>query len=134
MQQVILARGEVERQHVGRRARCNRELSRRQDDDDCWPAGLGLELPHGPCIEHPRHAYAGASVRFSLRNDTIEKLLARASTVLDRYSSLFAAETFSTNVVGRSDFQFIFSTVAEAVERGRAETQALLAKLEAEAL
>ena len=55
----------------------------------------------------------------ALSVEDIEALLSRASTVLNRYCQLFAAETYSVSMIGRDDYKFIFSSVAAAVERSR---------------
>ena len=49
----------------------------------------------------------------------IETLLVRAKTMLNRYSYYFAAETHSTNLPGKDDYKYIFSSVEAAVTRGR---------------
>jgi hypothetical protein len=51
--------------------------------------------------------------------DDFETLLARALTILNRYSSLFEAATYSTNAIGSQDYGYIFKCVNEAVQRSR---------------
>lgn len=52
--------------------------------------------------------------------DDLEALLNRAHIILNRYSSLFAASTFSRRMIGHDDYQYIVKSVTEAVERSRA--------------
>ena len=49
----------------------------------------------------------------------LEALLSRARTVLNRYSQLFAAETYSVSMIGCDDYKYIFTSIASAVERSR---------------
>lgn len=46
----------------------------------------------------------------------LEELLTRAKTILNRYSSLWSANTYSTQVIGHDDYQFIFKSVEEKVQ------------------
>ena len=62
---------------------------------------------------------APLSAELALSLEDVESLLGRARTVLNRYCQLFAAETFSVNMIGRSDFEFIFKAVAASVEHSR---------------
>lgn len=52
----------------------------------------------------------------ALTVEDIEALLSRALTILNRYCQLFAAETYSVNMIGRDDFQYVFNSVASAVD------------------
>lgn len=54
-----------------------------------------------------------------LTDPDVEALLERARTIFNRYSHLFSAATYSTSVVGRDDYKYIFSSVESAVQRGR---------------
>ncbi|MEF8746712.1 MAG: hypothetical protein V5B31_02385 [Candidatus Accumulibacter propinquus] len=54
-----------------------------------------------------------------LADPDVEVLLDRAKTVFNRYSYMFSAATYSTSVVGRDDYKYIFSAVEAAVQRGR---------------
>jgi AbiU2 len=49
----------------------------------------------------------------------IEALLTRARSLLNRYSHLFAAEIHSVSMIGRDDYEYIFTAVAAAVARAR---------------
>lgn len=57
--------------------------------------------------------------KFGLTFEDIRTLLERAKTILNRYSYLFAASTYSTKVVGHDDFEYIFKCVEEKVEETR---------------
>jgi len=57
--------------------------------------------------------------RFGLTFDDIRTLLERAKTIVNRYSYLFAASTYSTKVIGHDDFEYIFKCVEERVEEAR---------------
>jgi hypothetical protein len=70
-----------------------------------------------PCALAPN---AIALVRWDVLNDeVVELLLDRAKTIFNRYSYMFSAATYSTSIVGKNDFQFIFSSVESAVLCGR---------------
>jgi HEPN superfamily AbiU2-like protein len=47
----------------------------------------------------------------------VDTLLDRAKTILNRYSSLFAANSYSTQIVGHDDYQYIFKCVDEKIQR-----------------
>ena len=57
--------------------------------------------------------------RFGLTFDDIRTLLERAKTIVNRYSYLFAASTYSTKVIGHDDFEYIFKCIEEKVEEAR---------------
>jgi AbiU2 len=59
-------------------------------------------------------------------NEDISALLERAITIFNRYSKLFQAVTYSTSVIGKDDYKFIFSCVSSAVEESRRKTQEFL--------
>jgi hypothetical protein len=61
---------------------------------------------------------------FPLTYVDFDILLARALDILHRYSTLFVATSYSTNVVGRKDFQSIFVAVQEKDARLTAEMKA----------
>jgi AbiU2 len=50
-----------------------------------------------------------------ITDDVIETLLKRAISILNNYSSLFAAEIYSTTMHGQRDFKYIFTSVQDAV-------------------
>ena len=51
----------------------------------------------------------------SLTYEEIESLLTRSITILNRYSYMFKAETYSTSIIGKNDYQYIFKTVEASV-------------------
>jgi AbiU2 len=57
--------------------------------------------------------------RFGLTFDDVRALLERARTIINRYSYLFTASTYSTKVIGHDDFEYIFKCVEEKVEEAR---------------
>jgi hypothetical protein len=56
-----------------------------------------------------------------ITNADFENLLSRAVEIVNRYSSLFGAEHFSTQVVGHDDYKTVFLWVQERVELERAK-------------
>ena len=54
-----------------------------------------------------------------LTDSVVEVLLNRAMEVFNRYSYMFSATTYSTSIIGKDDYKFIFSAVETAVKRGR---------------
>ena len=60
---------------------------------------------------------------------TFETLLNRALEILHRYSTLFVATSYSTNVIGRKDFESIVLAVSEKQERIEAEMKAFRERL-----
>jgi hypothetical protein len=92
---------------------------------------VGKLMAHRNNIAAHRNAIGtvtGSAAAFSMSVANFETLLERARTVLNRYSNLFAAETHSTSIIGKDDYRFIFSTVADAVERSHAAAEAELAR------
>ena len=59
-----------------------------------------------------------------LTDAVVEALLDRAKTIFNRYSYMFSAATYSTSIIGRDDYRFIFSAVEAAVHRGRSHGEA----------
>ena len=55
--------------------------------------------------------------------ESFEVLLNRALEILNTYSSLFEASTYSTRVIGADDFRYIFECVNSAVEKSRLESE-----------
>jgi hypothetical protein len=51
----------------------------------------------------------------------LEALLARAQTIVNRYSRMFNAETYSSQVIGHDDFETIFRWMQERADLMRAE-------------
>lgn len=84
----------------------------------------------GSSVAHRSAALAreGAALpaNMELSGPEFEELLTRASTILNRYSRLFSAETYSTLIIGARDFECIFKTVQSDVEAAHARTEELL--------
>lgn len=59
----------------------------------------------------------------------VEALLDRAIGLLNKYSRLFAANTFSTQIVGHDDYRYIIESVDAAVRRSREQRAIELEKL-----
>lgn len=51
--------------------------------------------------------------------EDFETLLKRAIIILNTYSQLFEASSYSTQIIGHSDFRFIFECVTSAVENSQ---------------
>lgn len=62
---------------------------------------------------------------FPLTYDDFETLLNRALEILHRYSILFAATSYSTNVLGRHDYKAIMQAMNEQDDRRNAEMKAV---------
>lgn len=60
-----------------------------------------------------------------ITNDDYEILLNRANEIVNRYSSLFGAEYFSTQIVGHKDYETIFRWIQERVESERSRWSTL---------
>lgn len=61
----------------------------------------------------------GVSDTQVLTFEDLDTLLERAITILNRYSNLFSASVYSTQVVGHDDYEYIFKCVEEKVEHAR---------------
>jgi hypothetical protein len=57
--------------------------------------------------------------KFGLTFNDIRTLLERAKSIVNRYSNMFSASTYSTKVIGHDDFRFIFECVEATVEEAR---------------
>ena len=56
-----------------------------------------------------------------ITNSDFEILLKRAVEVVNRYSSLFGAESFSTQVIGHDDYKTVFAWVQDRAEQEHAK-------------
>lgn len=63
-----------------------------------------------------------------LSNTDIETLLDRAVTVVNRYNSLFRARSYSTNIVGRDDYESMLRLVRRGIDAHEAEIEAQIAE------
>jgi hypothetical protein len=59
------------------------------------------------------------SEEFGISVEDFEALLDRAHHIVNRYSNLFVASTYSRQVVGHDDYRYIFKCVKDAVESSR---------------
>ena len=64
-------------------------------------------------------AMTGRTAGFEMPIIEFEALLERARTTLHRYTMLFNAESYSTNMVGQDDYKYVVKCVAESVLRAR---------------
>jgi hypothetical protein len=66
-----------------------------------------------------RTIVAGRSLsqEFALPTADIDMLMDRAHHIVNRYSDLFAAATYSRQIVGHDDYRFLLTCVEKAVER-----------------
>ena len=55
--------------------------------------------------------------------ENFEVLLNRALEILNTYSSLFEASTYSTKAIGADDFRYIFECVNSSVKKSRLESE-----------
>jgi hypothetical protein len=67
--------------------------------------------------------------KYPLTYDIFDKLLKRSLDILNRYSTLFVATSYSTKMVGHNDFQSIFTAVEEKDARITAKHQEVLDRL-----
>jgi hypothetical protein len=58
-----------------------------------------------------------ASEEFAISVEDLEVLLDRAHEIVNRYSSLFEANTYSRQMIGHDDYRYIIASVKEAAER-----------------
>ena len=56
---------------------------------------------------------------YVITREEVRLLLDRATSILNNYSSLFRASTYSTKIVGHDDYIYILKAVKEKVERDR---------------
>ena len=66
--------------------------------------------------------------KYPLTYGDVETLLKRATTILNRYSNLFSANTYSTQMIGHDDFNYIIKCVEEKVQQSRNERKKLFEK------
>jgi hypothetical protein len=86
----------------------------------------GVAIAHRGATVAVRGEGIGANAQLTV--DQFEVLLERAKAILNRYSQLFAAESYSTSTIGRDDYQALFEGVTERVERLRRQTHEDLRK------
>lgn len=79
----------------------------------------GGRLAHRSAKHSVRNTNVGDSHPITI--DDLEKLITRATEILNRYSNLFEARTYSTQIIGHDDYKFVLACVKEKVERSRRE-------------
>lgn len=57
--------------------------------------------------------------------DDVEALLERSIGLLNKYSQLFASNTYSTQIIGHDDYKYVIESVDDAVRRSREEHELL---------
>lgn len=83
------------------------------------PTVMKLTIYRGSRIAHrnAKNLVAAQDVsEHALTFEDLNTLLERAKTILNRYSYLFSASSYSTQVVGHDDYEYIFKCVEEKVE------------------
>lgn len=62
---------------------------------------------------------------YPLTIKNVEELLVEGMRLINRYSNLFRASTYSTNMIGRDDFQFVLKSIREnlAMDERRIEEE-----------
>jgi hypothetical protein len=83
-----------------------------------------LLMQHRGNVVAHRNARTTASGRslaeeFAVSVEDLEELLDRAHEIVNRYSSLFAATTYSRQMIGHDDYRHIFTCVRDAAEQWR---------------
>jgi hypothetical protein len=61
--------------------------------------------------------------RYALSYEMVERLLKNAMRIVNAYSSLFRASTYSTQIVGHNDYLYILRTIKEALNEHEAQIQ-----------
>lgn len=69
-----------------------------------------------------------------LEFDEIQTLLERANAVLNRYSQLFQAVTFSVSMVGADDYKYVLNSIRDSVLESKRKFEKELAKYGEESL
>lgn len=109
-------------------ATLDEDLSLCSKDD---PLVNTLIIHRGNAIAHrnAKNTAKGKSISetYPLTWEDFETLLARALEILNKYSLLFEASSYSTKPIGANDFRYIFECVNAAVEQSRMQTEHLLA-------
>lgn len=86
-----------------------------------------LTIHRGNVLAHrnAEKTASGKSISEShpLTFENVEVLLNRALEILNTYSGLFDASTYSTKVIGADDFRFIFKCVNSAVSKSQLESE-----------
>ena len=123
-------------------AKDNRLPNTEQLENDIWYASRNNLLVKTLLLwRHNIVAHLGAKVSLGknailkdnpLWNDTIEKLLDESFIILNRYSSLFDATTYSRQVVGHDDYKSLFKFINLGFEKWNEDINKPLEKIKAE--
>ena len=70
------------------------------------------------------------STDYPLTDKGVDDLLLNAMAILNRYSSLFEAATYSTKIVGADDFQYVLKTIQARLDEHEKEIERELLKYE----
>ncbi|GAB4514355.1 MAG: hypothetical protein Tsb0026_19690 [Sulfuricaulis sp.] len=65
---------------------------------------------------------------YPITGEDVGELVKKSVEILNRYSSLFRAETHSTQIVGHDDYKFVLKSIRKNLEQMHKETEALLKK------
>ncbi len=66
---------------------------------------------------------------YPITKDEVSELVSRATSILNRYSSLFRASSYSTQIVGHDDYKYVLKAVHEKLRKHREEIDAEIARL-----
>jgi hypothetical protein len=66
--------------------------------------------------------------KYPIMKKEVDELLTRATTILNRYSGLFNATTYSTNMVGSDDYLYILETITDKIARDKEILDSEIAK------
>lgn len=114
-------------------ASLEKDISLCSSDD---PLVKTLTVHRGNSIAHRNAKNTASGISISethpLSWEDFELLLARAIEVINKYSNLFEASTYSTKAIGANDFRYIFECVSSAVEQSRQRTLDLINQLKAD--
>jgi len=67
---------------------------------------------------------------YPLSKNDVSELLKRGESILNRYSSLFRASSYSTQIVGHDDYLYVLKTVKAKIGRHREEIASERARLQ----
>lgn len=66
---------------------------------------------------------------YPLTKEEISQLVNRATSIVNRYSRLFRASTYSPQILGHDDYLYVLNSIKEKIQRQTEETQAHIARL-----
>ncbi|MFC1846869.1 hypothetical protein ACFLYS_02275 [Chloroflexota bacterium] len=68
------------------------------------------------------------TLNYPLSLDETRKLLTRATSILNKYSSLFRASSYSTQILGHDDYLYILRTLNDSFQKHEEEMKPLIEK------